>query len=115
MRSVRTPAAMRASGVSWLTPSAPYACIARSMTRPVIEGTTNCSHHQHWKATPRQVPDLGHANLLQGPLSFEFVDLGGTRVDPPPTLDRVNSLDGPHSVQATEKLQSQLERWRYPQ
>ena len=23
-----------------------------------------------------QVPDLGHANLLQGTLSFELVDLG---------------------------------------
>lgn len=115
MRSVRTPAASRASGVSWLTPSAPYACIARSMTRPVIEGTINCSYHQHWKTTPRRVPDLGHANLLQGALSFELVDLGGTRVETPLTFGRVNSLDGPHSVQASEKLQSQLERWRYPQ
>ena len=115
MRSVRIPAAIRASGVSWLTPSAPYACIARSSTRPVIEGTINCSHCQHWKATTRQVPDLGHANLLQGPLSFELVDLGGTQVEPPLTLDRVNSPDGPHSAQASEKLQSQRETWRYPQ
>jgi len=115
MRSVRTPAAILASGVSWLTPSAPYACIARSMTRPVIEGTINYSYRQRWKAILRRVPDLGHTNLLQGPLSFELVDLGGTRVELPPMLDQVNSLDGPHSGQASETLQFQLERSRYPQ
>ena len=25
-----------------------------------------------------QTPDLGHANLLQGTLSFELINLGGT-------------------------------------
>lgn len=68
-----------ARGVSWLRPSAPYACIARSTTRRAIEGTTNCNgmgQSSYSRLEPRRL-DLSNADLFEGTFGLDLVNLRG--------------------------------------